>query len=103
MCLKIQQKSEIPAETVRVAKAAFPNESALIRLRDELGGIFSAPQFADLFPAKGQPATAPGVLALVVVLQYWEGLTDRQAADAVRSRIDWTQACPRFGVDRSGL
>jgi hypothetical protein len=88
MCLKIQQKSEIPAETVRVAMAAFPNERALIRLRDELGEISNASQFADLFPAKGQPATSPGLLALVVVRQYWEGLTDRQAADAVRSRID---------------
>jgi len=28
-------------------------------------------------------------LALVTVLQYAENLTDRQAADAVRERIDW--------------
>ena len=92
MCLKVQQQAEIPAETTRIAHAAFPKGSALMRLRDELGEIFSASQFADLFPAKGQPAMSPGRLALVVVLQYWEGLTDRQAADAVRSRIDWKYA-----------
>lgn len=92
MCLKVQPPTEIPAETVRVAQAAFPKGSALMRLRDELGELFTAGQFADLFPAKGQPAVSPGRLALVVVLQCWEGLTDRQAADAVRSRIDWKYA-----------
>lgn len=46
-------------------------------------------QFAALFPATGQPAEAPWRLALVSVLQFVEGLPDRQAADAVRSRIDW--------------
>ncbi|GGV27687.1 hypothetical protein GCM10010260_80220 [Streptomyces filipinensis] len=35
---------------------------------------------------------APGVLALVTVLQFAEGLSDRQAADAVRTRIDWKYA-----------
>jgi transposase len=42
-----------------------------------------------LFPRRGQPAEAPGRLALVTVLQFVEGLSDRQAADAVRGRIDW--------------
>ena len=60
-----------------------------MHLRDELGALFSEEQFADLFPAKGQPAEWPAVLAVVLVLQYWEGLSDRQAAEAVRSRIDW--------------
>jgi transposase len=42
-----------------------------------------------LFPSRGQPAEAPWRLALVTLMQYAEGLTDRQAADAVRTRIDW--------------
>ena len=45
--------------------------------------------FADLFPARGRPAEAPVRLALATLLQFMEGLTDRQAADAVRTRIDW--------------
>ena len=89
MSLKSQFNPEIPAETVRVARAAFPQGTALMHLRDELGALFSEEQFADLFPAKGQPAESPAVLAVVLVLQYWEGLSDRQAAEAVRSRIDW--------------
>jgi transposase len=58
-------------------------------MRDEFGAIFADDDFADLFPSRGQPAEAPWRLALVTILQYVEDLSDRQAADAVRSRIDW--------------
>lgn len=37
----------------------------------------------------GQPAESPGRLALITIMQFLENLTDRQAAEAVRSRIDW--------------
>ncbi len=46
----------------------------------------------DLFPTHGQPALAPWRLALVTVFQCMEGLTDRQAADAVRDRLAWKYA-----------
>ena len=45
-----------------------------------------------MFLSCGQPALSPWRLALVTVMQYAENLTDRQAADAVRSRIDWKYA-----------
>ncbi|WP_189457480.1 IS1182 family transposase, partial [Streptomyces abikoensis] len=83
---------EIPAETVRVARAAFPKGNLAIRLRDELGVLFRDEQFTALFPARGKPAWSPGRLALVSVLQFAEGLPDRQAAVAVRARIDWKYA-----------
>ncbi len=63
-----------------------------MRLRDELGRVYSEEQFTDLFPANGHPAESPVALAWVLVLQFMEGLTDRQAAEAVRSRIDWKYA-----------
>lgn len=83
---------EIPAETVRVARAAFPKGSLAIRVRDELGPLFTDEEFADLFPSRGRPAWSPARLALVLVLQFVEGLTDRQAAEAVRARIDFKYA-----------
>ena len=46
----------------------------------------------DLFPVRGRSAWSPGRLALVLVLQFVEGLTDRQAAEAVRARIDFKYA-----------
>ncbi|MGA5259256.1 transposase, partial [Streptomyces griseoincarnatus] len=89
MSMQPKGPGEIPAETVRVARAAFPKGSLAIRVRDELGPLFTDEQFADLFPVRGRSAWSPGRLALVVVLQFVEGLTDRQAAEAVRARIDW--------------
>ena len=63
-----------------------------MRLRDTLGSIYTDDAFAALFPTRGQPAEAPWRLALVTVMQFTEGLPDRQAADAVRGRIDWKYA-----------
>jgi transposase len=87
--LKPQNDHQIPQETVKVAKAAFPNGNIYLTLRDTLGPIFEDQAFADLYPSFGQPAESPGRLALITIMQYLENLSDRQAADAVRSRIDW--------------
>ncbi len=83
---------EIPAETKRVAQAAFPNGNLVMKMRDELGMVYADEQFQDLFSERGQPAESPSLLAFVIVLQIAEGSTDRQAADAVRGRIDWKYA-----------
>jgi transposase len=89
MSLRLSSIGSVPEETARVAQAAFPKGNAWLLLRDELGTIFTDAVFASLFPRRGQPAEAPWRLALVTVLQYAENLSDRQATDAVRSRIDW--------------
>jgi transposase len=89
MSMYPQELGEIPAETVRVARAAFPKGTLAMRLRDELGAVYHDESFADLYPQRGQPAYAPWRLAVVTILQYADNLTDRQAADAVRARIDW--------------
>lgn len=75
--------------TARVARAAFPKGTLWLRLYDELGTIFADHDFAELFAHRGQPAEAPFRLALITVLQFLEGLADRQAAEAGRARIDW--------------
>jgi transposase len=80
---------EIPEMTVEVAKAAFPKGNAVMKIRDELGPLFADDEFAALYPTIGQPAVSPARLALVTILQFMENLTNREAADAVRSRIDW--------------
>jgi transposase len=79
----------VPEETARVARAAFPKGTLYLHLRDELGPLYDDALFADLFPSRGQPAAAPWRLAVVTILQFAENLPDRQAAEAVRSRIDW--------------
>src|SRR2546421_864559 len=92
MSLRAFPGSPIPEDTVRVARAAFPKGNRYMQMHDALGSIYSDGQFAGLFSQTGQPAEAPARLALVLVLQFAEGLSDRQAADAVRGRIDWKYA-----------
>lgn len=58
-------------------------------IRDELGELYADAAFTAAFGARGRPGWSPGRLMLVTVLQYAEHLSDRQAAEAVRTRIDW--------------
>ncbi|MCM2577657.1 transposase, partial [Streptomyces meridianus] len=75
-----------------MARAAFPKGCLAVRVRDVLGPVFADVEFAGLFPGRGRPAASPGMLAMALVLQFAEGMSDRQAAHAVRSRIDWKYA-----------
>ncbi|RPI86737.1 MAG: IS1182 family transposase, partial [Chloroflexi bacterium] len=89
MSMHPRPETKVPEETVRVARAAFPKGNDYMILRDELETIYADSQFAALFSQRGQSAESPWRLAMVTILQFAEGLSDRQAADAVRSRIDW--------------
>ena len=56
--------------------------------------LFPDEVFADLFPSgRGRPSEPADVVATVMVLQALEGLSDREAAEALRLRIDWKVAC----------
>lgn len=92
MSLKPRMSGEVPARTAEVARQAFPEGCLGMRVRDALGPVFRDEDFADLFPRRGRPAWPPGRLAMVSVLQFIEGLSDRQAATAVRDRIAWKYA-----------
>jgi len=90
MSLQPQDLSVIAEETVRVAHAVFPKGSPYLTLRDELGVIYEDETFAPLFAeVRGRPAESPGRLTVVTALQFAEDLSDREAAEAVRARIDW--------------
>jgi transposase len=89
MSLKPSVIEAVPEETARIARAAFPKGNLYLSLRDELGVLFADADFTDLFPRHGQPALTPWRLALITILQFLENLSDRQTAEAVRSRIDW--------------
>jgi transposase len=89
MTLQPQQECSIPEETRHVAHAAYPKGNMYMKMRDALGTIYQDQAFAHLFPHNGRPVEAPWRLALITVMQFIEELPDRQAADAVRGRIDW--------------
>ncbi len=93
MSLKPQAVYLVPDETARGAHTAFPRgKNPYMIMRDHLGMIFDDQDFVDVFSHTGQPAASPFRLALTTMMQCAEGWSDRQAADAVRSRIDWNYA-----------
>ncbi len=89
MSLQAQASYRVPETTAQVARAIFPDGNLVMRMYDEFEILFRDQAFADLYPTVGQPAAAPFRLAFITLLQFLEGLTDRQAAEAVRTRIDW--------------
>ena len=89
MSLQVTPIGPVPEETARVGRAAFPKGTLCLRIGDVLNTIYEDELFADLFSPTGQPAEAAWRLALVCILQCLEDLSDRQAAQAVRARIDW--------------
>lgn len=92
MSLQIEVIPAVPEETALVARAAFPKGNRYLKMRDELGVFYEDEDFAGCFSTRGQPGEAPWRLALILVMQFVEGLSDEQAAQAVAGRIDWKYA-----------
>ncbi len=92
MSLHTHPLESIPELTSQIAHTSFPKGTLAMHLRDALGSIYQDADFADLFPKRGRAAEAPWRLALVTVFQALENLSDRQAAEMVRGRLDWKYA-----------
>jgi IS5 family transposase len=72
-------------------------------LADHRSDVFPDDMFADLFPSRrGRPSTPAGVMASAMILKELEGLSDRQAADALRCDIRWKVACG-LALDDAGV
>ncbi|MDJ0703712.1 MAG: IS1182 family transposase [Leptolyngbyaceae cyanobacterium MO_188.B28] len=89
MTLQPEAQYVVPVETAKVAHSISLKGNLCITMADTLSEFLSDQDFSAIFPTQGQPAESPWRLALVTILQYLEGLTDRQTADSVRNRIDW--------------
>jgi transposase len=93
MSVQVEPLPVLPEDTARVARAAFKRKGSIyLTIGDQLSALFDEVDFAQLYAADGKPAISPNLLALVSVFQFMENLPDREAADAVRSRIDWKYA-----------
>jgi transposase len=92
--LQPQPWPQIPEATARAARAAARRGEypLAMRIRDELGELFADAEFAEAFGARGRPGWSPGRLALALVLQKVDNLTDRAAAHRVRYGLDWKYA-----------
>jgi transposase len=102
MCVQPRPWPAVPAETARVAGRAFRKGSLAMRARDQLGAWCQDEAFSAAYGTRGAPGISPAQLAMVTVLQFTEDLTDRQAADAVRGRLDW-KYCLGLELDDEGF
>ena len=87
---------EVPELTARVARASNPAGTTAMWVRDRLDGLWDDEDFASWYPRDGRPGISPAQLATVSVLQFLLDLSDRDAAEAVRCRIDFKYA---LGLD----
>jgi transposase len=91
----------IPEETASLARDLYDNDNVYVTMRDKLDLWYKDSDYASLFTStQGRPVESPGRLNLIMVMQYAEGLTDQQAAEFVRSRIDWKYALGLAMKDR---
>src|SRR5689334_7180103 len=102
MCLKPKPLQPIPGHTFQLVDGLLPATNLYRQVGDKLVDFVSDLDFADLYPAEGQPALSPALLALVTVLQMVEWLSDRQAAAMVVTRLDWKYAL-HLPLDYSGF
>jgi transposase len=63
-----------------------------VAMRDHLGAWMQDEDFAEAFGSRGRRGESPAMLAMVLVLKHAEGKTDREAAEAVRTDLDWLYA-----------
>src|SRR3954470_15623927 len=92
LSLRPRSGEQVPPLTAQVARASNPGGTTAIWVRDRLDGLWHDEDFADWYPRDGRPGLSPAQLATVCVLQFLLGLSDRQAAEAVRCRIDFKYA-----------
>jgi Transposase DDE domain/Transposase domain (DUF772) len=86
------RRPELPATGARWCEAALPAGSVYRFLARERGRLFPPELFVDLFQATGRRSVPPSILAVVMVLQRLEGLSDREAADRFAFDVRWRYA-----------
>ncbi len=92
MCLKAQPPWPMPAETAVVGEVLLKEDNPYRLTGDKLFEHLSDADFADLYSTEGKPGISPVILAFVTVFQFMEKFPDRQAAEALRMRVDWKYA-----------
>src|ERR1700749_1363694 len=84
--------AEVPALTARVTRASNPGGTTAMWVRDRLDGLWRDEDFHAWYSPGGRPGLSPAQLAPVSFLQFALNLSDRQAAEAVRCRLDFKYA-----------
>lgn len=90
-------------DAAALCRHLVPEDSVHAFLADHRSDLFPDDMFADLFPSgRGRPSVPADVVATVMVLQSLEGLSDRDAASALRTNIAWKVAAG-LALDDAGI
>ena len=92
MCLKIKPSWPMPVETERIGRRLLKENDVYRLIGDQLFAQMNEEEYADLYSVEGKPGISPIILAFLSVFQFMEKLADRQAANALRMRLDWKYA-----------
>lgn len=65
--------------------------------------LFPDDMFADLYTSTGRRSVPPQIVATVMLLQRWHGLSDREAVAAFQFDVRWKYACGGLDVDYPGF
>lgn len=88
MCLKIRAPWPMPEEMKRIGQKLLKEKDVYRVIGDELFERWHEEEYADLYSAEGKPGISPVILAFVSMFQFMEKLADRQAASALRMRLE---------------
>ena len=92
MTLHPRDPYAMPDDIAAVGAAILAPTNPYRLLGEQLVDVFVDVDFAPLYTNHGRAAVSPALLALVTIFQFLEHAPDRQAADAVRVRLDWKYA-----------
>jgi transposase len=82
----------LPDDTARAARSIFNLGNIYLLIGDQLDQLLAEVNQVELDPTSSYPMSMVGLPALVTIFQFAEGLPDRVAADATRTRMDWKYA-----------
>jgi IS5 family transposase len=90
-------------DAAALCRHLVPDDSVHAFLADHRQDLFPDEMFEDLFSSgRGRPSVPGDVIATVLVLQALEGLSDRDAAKALRTDISWKVAAG-LALDDEGI
>lgn len=89
--------------TAAFVEGRVAEDSIWALLHRECHVLFPDEMFSDLFKGSGRRSVPPSIVATVMVLQRWFGLSDREAVQAFEFDARWKYACGGLDFDYPGF
>jgi IS5 family transposase len=96
------KQGDLLDDVTRFCDETLDKQSIYAFMHREREQLFPDEAFADLFDDKGRRSVPPSVVAVVMVLQRLEGLSDREAAERYCFDNRWRYAAGVGGYDSAG-